>query len=187
MKTSTSLLALAVLSTCALHAQEAWLPLEPGKVLTYRVAGTDVRVEVGGTFQLDVHLPGEDRDRSIEVRQLVGLSEDAAYVAATDAGALLVMVRPFGDGGDPTPLPVADLRWVDESWEFWTADGCEVWKVECRRAGIERVEVPAGAWDCLRLEIGDEQTFWLARGVGIVRWRDRTDGIEVVRELASVE
>ena len=105
------------------------------------------------------------------------------WAVQCSAGVDLLVARRVLDRHGPALMPLVELRWYDDSWEFVTADETLVSVVRCRSAGIERIVVPSGSWDCLRLEVGDDQTFWLARGIGIVRWREG----RFVRELVSVE
>ncbi|GEM_PF-7106523 len=53
-------------------------------------------------------------------------------------------------------------------------------------AVVDRVDVPAGSFDALRID-GGEDSLWLVRGIGIVKWIRMGRMERQVRELVSVE
>ncbi len=177
----TSLIAVALLGVVSGAWADEFFPIE-GRSWVYRVDGSERVVTVGGAAELTLALetaPGE----VVRGWKVEGLGQGETWLVPRDGGVRIVSKRAIGVVGAPSNVIVAELRWEDEAWSFDTADGCMLEHVDCRRVGIETLGVPAGSFECLRIEVGEGQTFWVARGVGIVRMEDGTRGAEIVWEL----
>ena len=180
-----SLVVLSIPTLALAQDGETYFPLEAGRTWPYRMEGSKDEVvwKVGEKRQIviDPVAGGGNPMAWVIEGDLAG----TIFVVEKERGVVLAMERRIGFAATPAIVPVAEFRWEDESWEFQTADGCILHAVSCSRKGTESVTVPAGEFECLRLEIGDVATYWLARGVGVVRRSDRSTGAEVVLALAE--
>ncbi|MBI4617395.1 MAG: hypothetical protein HY720_27540 [Planctomycetes bacterium] len=171
------------------RAQEEapFFPLQVGRSWTYSVEGTDERVtaRLGERTRIVLWHLTDGGESAVEAWPLAGFPGTETYVVEREGGVVLAAERSIGFAGEPAIVPVAEFRWEGDSWKFESAEGCLVGPVECKRVGVERITVPRGEFECLRIEVGTDQTFWLARGEGIVRWSDRRYGTEVARVLES--
>ncbi len=116
------------------------------------------------------YLNADNKQEMVMARALGGFSPAQSYVVETKEGVRIVTERRIGYAGSPALVIAADLRWGKEkSWKFRTMNGCLLDKVECKQESTETIKVGAGKFECLKI-VNGEETYWLARGVGIVQW-----------------
>jgi hypothetical protein len=90
----------------------------------------------------------------------------------------------------PHPLYAED-RWKVSGTAANGRGGTETWRIDAAVGKTERVEVPAGTFACYRIDYKGmkgarpvEETWWVAKGTGLVKRRSTTDGrVEEARLL----
>lgn len=95
-------------------------------------------------------------------------------------GVQLLQLSRVGVAGAPALIPVADLRWSGpDRWKTQSFAGCLGFNIMGRREGPEKIETPAGTFECLKItnEGLGQETWWLAPGVGIVKHTRNHSGV----------
>lgn len=162
------LLVLSVLVASPARDRDEWLPLQEGATWTYAVRGaksTKAEVRVLAYRTTGVYSLQWDGDAKLARRVAHGVQ--------------ILEERHVGYAGTPTMMPMAELHWSGpEAWKTRTASGCMMFDIESRRVGNETVSVPAGRYDCFKITDSVGGTWWIARGVGIVKRLSDNGAIE---------
>jgi len=108
-------------------------------------------------------------------RRIEGWDFSPAY-ALEILGGIQLVARLESNTWDTGLPPIADIRWsASEHWKTTVYYNSRGYEMDCTLVEHQTVIVPAGTFDCIRVEnrmhadyeCGD--TFWLAKGVGVVR------------------
>lgn len=157
----------AMLPTWA--GSESWMPLRAGAEWTYAVKG-----EKPGVLKMRVSGPMKNGCWPLAV------GDGQMQARLNENGVQLLAETRVGVAARPAMVTVADLRWNGaETWQAQSASGCMVFTIEGRRGATETVEVPAGRFECVKITNKGmvTDTWWLARGVGVVkRLKEQPDG-----------
>jgi len=138
-------------------------PLKKGAVWTYAVHSHASKATSAQIKVVDVASPGTWK-----------LQWNGSPVEATlnADGVLLRELRHVGAAGLPKIVPMADLRWAGATtWKDATISGCSPYDIHGTREADEAIDVPAGHFNCVQIvNLGlVKETYWLARGTGIVK------------------
>lgn len=157
-----ALLALACSPPLGLSAAQTapgqdWFPARPGARWTYSVSGT---LKKSATLAITA----ADTAKWDGVKARLQLTAD---------GLVVLVTRHVGVAGLPKDVPLVDLRWSGPAtWQTKTMEGCIMYQIEGSRTGTDRIATPAGTYDTVRIVntiLDGTDTYWLARGVGIVQ------------------
>lgn len=170
------------------RAKTRFLPAEPGFSWTYRVrggAGGSRKVEVGPAS--DVVPPGSSK--AVKAHGITGLDPAPCFVLDEDDRTRILARRHDRFLEVSVVTTALDFRW--DSKEPWSFNSLQPGQhqenvVTCARKATETVTVPAGTFECVRMETGTPvhaQT-WFARGIGIVK---HVTGGEDARETWELE
>lgn len=172
------------------QAKTSHFPLHQGFHWEYAVTGgpqKKVTLETGGEKKVTVYTMSQKGDTraGTVVRVLTGFEEDEVYIIALKDGIRIVAKRHIGIAGTPEILPVAEYRWGGKAnWSFRSMSGCIAFAVKGNRTKTEKVKVPAGTFECVKIS-NNTETVWLARGVGIVKRTVTVAKTTVTWELTS--
>ena len=186
---------LLMLATLPLHALSAYYPLpNEGSWWTYRVTtgSGDVlskkRTLLSITDQNDATWDFEFVDETVETRtkQLLSLHETGLFLASTWEGN----PERFRRYDPPYPIAVAQDEPRDRDYRGHLREGDSKLPLEERIVirGVEEVNVPAGVFRALRVDVLNEQnpskpksSCWYAEHVGLVK----TSSADTVEELTG--
>jgi len=157
-----AILFVSAMAISAHGAPDAWIPLQDGARWLYVVDG--------GTAKSATILV---KSRAADGAWAVAWGTGPATIVPSENGVVVKVIRGVGVAGTPRSIPMADLRWTgDDHWKTNTMSGCIQYALECSREGTETLTVPAGTYSCLKITnkgLGETDTYWLARGIGIVQ------------------
>lgn len=163
---------LQALLILAALAQDDWIPLKEGVRWTYRRSGPDRREPQ----EFAVEVVGRGRIGQVECFLLQWRETDLVRWLVADPEGY----RVIREGEAELKTPRVWLRRPLEKGGSWdTGEGTAT-----VAAVDEPVEVPAGKFRCVRLEISagaSRRTRWFARGVGCVKEADAGTVVELVR------
>ncbi len=161
------------------------LPFSRGRVWTY-LLGDGSREERRVSLLSSGPEGRPEADLAVTGSRQAGLQ---TYRVTADATWLVSEQRADGRWTLKTPLKVvphplyAEDRWRMDGSAVNGRGATEVWSLECRVVKTENVEVPAGRFPCYRIDVKGlkgavpvEETWWLAKGTGLVKRRTLTGG-----------
>ncbi|GEM_PF-3738742 len=140
-------------------------PTAKGTKWIYRADGTEKTWTLGEEETMPV--------RGLDVglgrgRKILGWGREA-YVVETKDRIRIYELRSVGEGGIRRLVVVWEFRWDRERWRYDSIDGRIAETIQGRRLEREKIEVPAGKFECTKFLLNGD-TYWISRGVGIVKW-----------------
>jgi hypothetical protein len=192
-----ALVSLASLSYCSTPPQADkevpanYYPLKEGNKWYYRMAAGE------NTFQVITQLTKVENS-SVKGMFRLEMSIDGKVLASEDLTVDKTGVLRHALNDTQIPTPVTVIRFPVKDGDTWeqtiAADGDEM-KLKGKVIGEEAIEVPAGKFKALRVQIeasGDQSetltvTYWFARNTGIVKQTLEVGDEQIVFELEKYE
>jgi hypothetical protein len=185
-------LALAAPERKAADGPPPYLPTAVGATAVYRTTAGKLTMETTDTVKEVARTAAGGVRVTVERTSGSGFRPAEEQTDVTAAG--LTRVRSGGRATDP-PMPVLKVpakagdAW---EWEAKTADGRPPHKVKVKVVGEEEVEVPAGTFRAVRVEVEEEEwgrttrsEAWYAPKVGLVKRVFHRETLEQVQVLQS--
>lgn len=186
-------LATALAAPCAAAPKPTapdYYPLKPGTKWHYRVT---VGGRTGAVACRIAKVETIDGQPLARLETVVGEKSVASEHLRTDAKGIY---RHRANGLEPVP-PIQLLRYPVKDGDRWESEfsvGEEKGKLAVVVIGKEEVEVPAGKYKAVKVEVNTDSggqkistTYWFADGVGIVKQRSDLGGRETVLDLEKYE
>jgi len=169
------------------RAKTRFLPAEPGFFWTYRVRGgasESRRLEVGPASEIAA--PGSKK--AAQAFQVTGLDSEPTYILDENDRTRILAKRHDRFLKLSFVTTALEFRW--DSKEAWTFNSLQPGQhqeniVTCTPKAPETVTVPAGTFECVRMDTGTpiQAQTWFARGIGIVKHVSRQEDAEETWEL----
>ncbi len=186
----TTLFALAAL---LVQDAEPWFPGKPGTVLTFRRDGKETQTTLASIDLAKITAVDTTDDSNkyvpLTAKSAVGAGDDddrRGTITVFDEKGVRIYRR-YGNNHAglalSVPLDVKD----GSSWEFRRVVlSCGFMGIDVKaRAKAEKVTVPAGTFDAIRIDVIDDErvteSLWIVRGMGIVKSGQGEHATELVK------